>query len=71
MDSCLIETARAAQPLEAVAGSAVPHAQAFAPGALVTVQAATAIDGMPILLGAPAMAGSAGKPGAFLVAPTF
>jgi hypothetical protein len=65
MDSYLIETARSAQPLEAVAGSAVPRAQAFAPGALLTVQAATAIDGVPILLGAPAMAG------AFLVEPAF
>lgn len=65
MDSFLIETARAAQPLEAVAGSAVQRPQTFAPGALVTVQAATAIDGVPILLGAPAMGG------AFLVEPKF
>jgi hypothetical protein len=71
MRTYLIETARTAQPLEAVAGSAVPHAQAFLPGAIVTVQAVAVIDGTPILLGAPATAGSAGKPGAFLVAPTF
>jgi hypothetical protein len=71
MDSWLVETARAAQPLDAVAGSAVPHPRAFPPGAIVTVQAMTAIDGTPILLGAPACAAAAGKPGAFLVAPAF
>jgi hypothetical protein len=69
--SYLVETARTAQPLEAVAGSAVPQPQAFAPGAIVTVQALAIVDGTPILLGAPAIAGSAGAPGAFLVAPTF
>jgi Xaa-Pro aminopeptidase len=71
LDSWLIETARAAQPLDAVAGSSVPQARAFPPGALVIVQGAITIDGMPILLGAPAIAGSDGKPGAFLLAPAF
>ncbi|MGD0053805.1 MAG: hypothetical protein ABSD03_18515, partial [Vulcanimicrobiaceae bacterium] len=69
--SYLVETARTAQPLDAVAGSAVPQAQAFAPGAIVTVQALAIVDGTPILLGAPAIAGRAGTPGTFLVAPTF
>ena len=68
LDSWLIETSRTAQPLEALAGSTVPHAHAFPPGALVTVQASTTVDGIPILLGAPARAGSAGAPGAFLIA---
>lgn len=67
----LVETARTAQPLEAVAGSAVPQALAFPGGAVVTVQALAIVDGTPILLGAPAIAGSDGKPGAFLVSPTF
>jgi hypothetical protein len=71
MESWLVETSRAAQPLEAVAGSAVPHTKAFAPGALVSVQAATVIDGTPILIGSPAIAGSAGTAGAFLLAPSF
>jgi Xaa-Pro aminopeptidase len=70
-DSWLVETARTAQPLDAVAGSAVPQARAFPPGALVSVQAAITVDGIPILLGAPAIAGNHGKAGAFLLAPTF
>jgi hypothetical protein len=64
-DWWLIETARAAQPLDAVAGSAVPNAEAFPAGALVSVQASFTIDGTTVLAGAPAMGGS------FLVAPTF
>jgi hypothetical protein len=71
MDSYLIETARTSQPLDAVAGSSVPHALTIPAGGIVTVQAVTVIDGTPILLGAPAVASGAGKPGAFLVAPTF
>jgi len=71
LDSWLIETSRAGQPLTAVAGSAVPQPEAFAPGALLSVQAATVIDGTPILIGTPAIAGSAGTAGAFLVAPSF
>jgi hypothetical protein len=35
------------------------------------VQALAIVDGTPILLGAPAIAGRAGTPGTFLVAPTF
>jgi hypothetical protein len=71
MESWLVETSRAAQPLDAVAGSSVPRAEAFPPGALVSVQAATVIDGTPILIGSPAIAGSAGTAGAFLIAPSF
>jgi hypothetical protein len=71
MDSYLIETARTAQPLDAVAGSAITQAQTIPAGGLVTVQAVTVVDGTPILLGAPAGVSGAGKPGAFLVAPTF
>ena len=70
-DTWLIETARAAQPLDAVAGSAVPIAEAFAPGSLVSVQASAVIDGVPILVGSPVLTGSNGTAGAFLVAPTF
>lgn len=65
LDWWLIETARVAQPLEAVAGSAVPHAQDVPAGALVTVGAALTIDGTPVLAGGPAMAGT------LLVAPSF
>jgi hypothetical protein len=70
-DTWLVETARAAQPLDAVAGSAVPMAEAFAPGSLVTVQGSAVIDGTPVLFGSPALAGNAGTAGSFLVAPTF
>ncbi|HEY5350534.1 MAG TPA: hypothetical protein VIJ64_12395 [Candidatus Lustribacter sp.] len=65
LDSWLVETARTAQPLDAVAGSAVPNARAFPAGALVSVQGSTVVDGTPVLVGAPAMAG------AFLVPPSF
>ena len=71
LDSWLVETARTAQPLDAVAGSAVRQADAFPPGAIVTVQASIVVDGIPVLLGAPAAAGHAGSPGAFLVPPWF
>jgi hypothetical protein len=71
LDAWLVETARTAQPLDAIAGSAVPDAGAIAPGAIVTVQATIVTDGIPILLGAPATAGRAGSPGAFLVSPLF
>jgi len=70
-ESWLVETARTAQPLDAVAGSAVPHAVAFPPGALVSVQAVTVAGGTPIVLGTPAIAGTASAPGSFLVPPTF
>lgn len=68
--SYLVEGARTAQPLEPLAGSAVPHAQTIPPGAQVTVQASVVIDGVPVLLGAPVLAGDAGKPGTFLVPPS-
>jgi len=67
----LIEGARAAQPLEALAGSAVPNGAESLPGALVSVQAAIVIDGTPVLSGAPAFAGNAGTAGSFLVAAAF
>ena len=70
-DTWLVETARAAQPLDTVAGSSVPSAEAFAPGSIVTVQGSAVIDGTPILFGSPALAGNAGVAGSFLVAPTF
>jgi len=65
LDWWVVETARVAQPLDAVAGSGVPQAEAFPAGALVSVQAAITIDGLPVLAGAPAMAGT------FLVPPSF
>jgi hypothetical protein len=71
LDWWLIETARAAQPLAAVAGSAVPVAAGVIPGALASVQACITIGGTPVLVGSPVLAGSAGAPGSLLVAPTF
>jgi hypothetical protein len=70
-DWWLVETARAAQPLDAVAGSGVLYAEAFPAGALVSAQAAILIGGTPVLVGAPAIAGSAGTAGAFLADPSF
>jgi len=65
LDWFLVESARSAQPLEAIAGTAVPQSHDVAAGALVSVQAAIVIDGTPVLAGAPFIGG------ALIVAPTF
>jgi len=70
-DWWLIETARVAQPLEAVAGSALAAGEPLRSGALVSVQASIEVGGVPVLIGAPAIAGTSSAAGAYLVAPTF
>lgn len=69
--SWLIEGCRMAQPLEALAGSRVTPPRPPAAGALVSVQACIDVDGLLILLGAPALLGERGETACLLVAPLF
>ncbi|HUK60678.1 MAG TPA: aminopeptidase P family N-terminal domain-containing protein [Stellaceae bacterium] len=71
MTSWLIEGCRIAQPLEPLAGARLATPHALEPGRLVTVQATLEIDGVPIVLAAPALIGAAGAPAALLVPPVF
>jgi hypothetical protein len=67
--SWLVEGCRIAQPLEPLMGSRVATAHALAPGALVSVQVACEIEGLPLLLGAPALVGRPGEAASLLVRP--
>jgi hypothetical protein len=69
--SWLVEGCRLAQPLEHLLGSRVEMPLALAPGALVSVQAVIEEDGIPVLLGAPAVLGTDGAAAALLVQPDF
>ncbi|MBI3707706.1 MAG: hypothetical protein HY246_08515 [Proteobacteria bacterium] len=69
--SWLVEGCRVAQPLDPLMGSTVTEPAPPAPGALVSVQAAVEIDGLPVLLGAPALVGMDGAAAALLVQPAF
>jgi Xaa-Pro aminopeptidase len=67
--SWLVEGCRIAQPLEPLMGSRVATAHALAPSALVSVQVACEIEGLPLLLGAPALVGRPGEAASLLVTP--
>ncbi|HUB96328.1 MAG TPA: aminopeptidase P family N-terminal domain-containing protein [Stellaceae bacterium] len=69
--SWLVEGCRVAQPLEALAGSAVAEPRVLPPGGLVSVQACLDVDGEPIVLGAPALLGARGEPAALLLSPLY
>jgi hypothetical protein len=69
--SLLVEGCRMAQPLDPLMGSRVGAPSAPMPGALVSVQAALAIDGRTVLVGAPALLGERGEAASLLVAPLF
>jgi len=69
--SFLIEGCRIAQPLEALMGSRVGAPTPPPSGALVAVQAALAINGETLLLGAPALIGQRGEAASLLVDPLF
>ncbi len=62
--SYLVEGCRTGQPLEALMGSRIKDGHA--PGGIVSVQAATTMDGLPVLLGAPALVGVAGEAASLL-----
>ena len=57
----LVEGCRTTIPLEPLAGSALADALPLAHGALVSVQATLAQDGLPILIGAPVLLGAKGQ----------
>ncbi len=70
-DSWLIEGCRIAQPLDPLAGSRVNQCEGLAAGALVSVQGRLAVDGLSILVGAPALLGAPGEAASLLVHPSF
>ncbi len=66
-----VEGCRMAQPLEPLMGSRIGAATPPFPGALVSVQAALAIDGYAVPVGAPALVGDRGEAASLLIAPLF
>jgi hypothetical protein len=69
--SWLVEGCRMAQPLEPLMGSRFGAANPPAPGALVSVQGALAVDGATVLVGAPALLGVQGEAASLLIDPTY
>jgi hypothetical protein len=69
--SWLVEGCRMAQPLEPLMGSRFDAVNPLAPGALVSVQGALAVDGVAVLVGAPALLGAQGEAASLLVDPTY
>ena len=69
--SWLIEGCRVAQPLEPLMGSRIESPTAPRPGALLSVQAQVQVGSQAILVGAPALLGSAGEAASLLIHPVF
>ena len=69
--SWLVEGCRMAQPLDPLIGSRLGEGHPPLSGALVSVQAALAIDGQTVLLGAPALIGQAGEASSLIADPLF
>jgi hypothetical protein len=69
--SWLVESCRMAQPLDPLLGSRLDEGRPPPLGALVSVQAALAIDGQTVLLGAPALIGRAGEASSLIADPLF
>jgi hypothetical protein len=69
--SWLVEGCRIAQPLDPLMGSRFGTAHPPAAGALVSVQGVLAIDGHPVLIGAPALLGGRGEAASLLTDPLF
>jgi hypothetical protein len=69
--SWLVEGCRMAQPLEPLMGSRMAENNWPPSGALVSVQAALAIDGHTVLLGAPALIGQPGEAASLIGDPLF
>jgi len=67
--SWLVEGCRIAQPLDPLIGSRLGEGHPPLPGALVSVQAALAVDGQTVLLGAPAMIGRPGEASSLIADP--
>jgi hypothetical protein len=69
--SWLVEGCRMTQPLEWLMGSRSGAAGQPSPGALVSVQAALAVDGATVLLGAPVLLGGQGEAASLLIDPSY
>ena len=68
----LVEGCRSAAPLEPLMGSGVPHSVTPAPGSSSRCRSLVKIDGLPILLGAPALTGGGVEgAGSLLLPPVF
>jgi hypothetical protein len=69
--SWLVEGCRMTQPLDPLIGSRLGQGHPPLPGALVSVQAALAVDGQTVLLGAPALIGRAGEASSLIADPLY
>jgi Creatinase/Prolidase N-terminal domain len=69
--SWLVEGCRMAQPLDPLIGSRLGQGNSPPPGALVSVQAALAVDGQTVLLGAPALIGQSGAASGLIADPLY
>jgi hypothetical protein len=69
--SWLVEGCRMAQPLDPLIGSRLGEAHPPLPGALVSVQAALAVDGQTVVLGAPALIGQSGEAASLIADPLY
>ena len=69
--SWLVEGCRMTQPLDPLIGSRLGEGHQPLPGALVSVQAALAIGGQTVLLGAPALIGQSGQASSLIADPLY
>jgi hypothetical protein len=69
--SWLVEGCRMAQPLDPLIGLRLGEGHPPLPGALVSVQAALAVDGQTVLLGAPALIGQPGEASSLIAEPPY
>lgn len=69
--SWLVEGSRLTQPLDSLLGSRVASPTPPAAGALVSVQAGVEIDGIPVLVGGPALTGAEQEASSLLMQPVF
>ena len=69
--SWLVEGCRMTQPLDPLIGSRLAEGYPPLPGALVSVQAALAVDGRTVLLGAPALIGQSGAASGLIADPLY
>jgi hypothetical protein len=69
--SWLVEGCQMAQPLDPLIGSRLGEGHPPLPGALVSVQAALAVGGQTVLLGAPALIGRSGEASSLIADPLY
>ncbi len=69
--SWVVEGCRMAQPLDPLIGSRLGDGRPPLPGALISVQAALAVDDQTVLLGAPALIGQPGAASSLIADPLY